>query len=138
MRASLTRVVRFRATHRLWMTEWTPERNRSAFGPLAEPHEHHYTCRVTVAGPVDPRTGMVVDLGLLDRILTDEIVTPLDGRDLNRDVPAFATGVPLPTCEALAGYLFGRIVGRIPEGVRLEGVEVAEDPTLSAECTGLE
>lgn len=138
MTSSLTRVVDFHATHRFWLPDWSEERNHSTFGPLTEPHEHRYTCRVTVAGRLDPRTGMVVDLGVLDRILKEEIVTPFEGRDLNRDVPAFAHGAPLPTCEALARYLFSRLAPRIPKGARLERVAVEEDPSLSAECTGLE
>lgn len=138
MPTSLTRVVGFRATHRFWLPDWPEERNRETFGLLTEPHEHHYTCRVTVAGRVDSRTGMLVDLGLLDRILKEEILTPFEGRDLNRDVPAFAHGTPLPTCEVLARYLFSRLAPRIPKGARLERVAVEEDPTLSGECTGLE
>lgn len=131
-------MVRFRATHHFWMTEWTAERNRSTFGSLTEPHEHHYTCRVTVAGPVDQRTGMVVDLGVLDRILNDEVVTALEGQDLNRAVPECAAGSTLPTCEVLARHLFGRIATRLPAGLRVERVGVEEDPTLWADCTGLE
>jgi 6-pyruvoyltetrahydropterin/6-carboxytetrahydropterin synthase len=138
MPTSLTRVVSFRATHRFWLPDWPEERNRETFGQLTEPHEHHYTCRVTVAGRVDPRTGMLVDVGQLDRILEEEILTPFEGRDLNREVPAFAHGAPLPTCEVLARYLFSRLAPRIPKGARLERVAVEEDPTLSGECTGLE
>lgn len=137
MRASLTRVVRFRATHRLARPDWTPAQNRATFGPLTEPHEHHYTCRVTVAGPVDSRTGMVIDLGVLDRILAEQVTGALEGRDLNRDVAPFATGSPLPTCEALAVYCFDRIAALLPAGLRLERVGIDEDATLSAEYAGL-
>jgi 6-pyruvoyltetrahydropterin/6-carboxytetrahydropterin synthase len=138
MPTSLTRVVQFRAVHHLWMAEWSPERNRAAFGALTESHGHDYRCAVTVSGPVDPRSGMLVDLVQLDRILEDEVRAPLEGRDLNRDVPAFAGGAPIPTCEALAVHLYRRISERLPPGVRLERVRLAEDPTLHAECTGLE
>jgi 6-pyruvoyltetrahydropterin/6-carboxytetrahydropterin synthase len=136
MSASLTRVVRFRAAHHFWMPEWSAERNRSVFGAYTEPHQHEYTCRVTVAGPLDPRTGMVVELGFLDRVLDEEVLTPLAGKDLNRDVPAFASGASQPTCEALAAHLYGRIAARLPAGTSLERIRVEEDPTLYAECTG--
>lgn len=138
MPTSLTRVVRFQAAHHLWRTDWPAAQNRAAFGPLTESHSHDYRCAVTVAGPVDARSGMLFDLALLDGILAEEVRAPLEGRDLNRDVPAFAGGAPIPTCEALAEYLFRRIAGRLPGGVRLTRVRVAEDATLHAECTGLD
>jgi 6-pyruvoyltetrahydropterin/6-carboxytetrahydropterin synthase len=135
MPTSLTRALEFRATHHLWMTDWSPERNRDSFGPLTESHPHDYRCHVTISGPVDGRSGMIIDLAMLDAILAEEIGAELDGKDLNRDVPAFAAGAPIPTCEALAEYLFRRIAGRLPAGVRLTRVRVAEDATLSADCT---
>jgi 6-pyruvoyltetrahydropterin/6-carboxytetrahydropterin synthase len=138
MPASLTRTVRFHARHHYWVEAWPAERNRSTFGPLVESHPHHYTCAVTVSGRMDPRTGMLVDLGRLDRILAEEVLSPLDQKDLNREIPAFSAGGSLPTCEALAQWIFRRIATRLPGEVRLERVRVEEDPTLHAECTGLD
>ncbi|MEO8137995.1 MAG: 6-carboxytetrahydropterin synthase [Gemmatimonadota bacterium] len=138
MPTSLTRVLQFHATHHLWMAAWSAEQNRASFGPLTESHPHDYTCAVSVSGPVDSRSGMLVDLALLDRILADEVRAPLEGKDLNRDVDGFAGGARIPTCEALAEYLFRRIAGRLPSGVRLTRVRIAEDSTLHAECTGLD
>jgi 6-pyruvoyltetrahydropterin/6-carboxytetrahydropterin synthase len=138
MPTSLTRVVRFHAMHHLWMADWSAERNRAAFGPLTESHAHDYTCAVTVSGAVDARSGMILDLALLDAILADEIHAPLEGRNLNRDVPAFADRAQIPTCEALAEFLFRRIAARLPGGARLTRVRVAEDATLHADCTGLD
>lgn len=138
MPTSLSRVVRFRATHHLWRADWTAERNREAFGPLAEPHGHDYACEVTVAGPVDPVSGMIMDLARLDQLLREEVEGPLAGRHLNREVEAFRSGRPVPTCEALARHLFAQLHARLPAGVSLTRVRVAEDATLHAECTGLE
>ncbi len=138
MPTSLTRVVQFHARHHLWMADWPAERNRAAFGALTESHAHDYTCAVTVTGPVDARSGMILDLTQLDTILAEEVRAPLEGRDLNRDIAAFADGARIPTCEALAEYLFRRIAGRLPGGVRLTRVRVAEDPTLHADCTGID
>jgi 6-pyruvoyltetrahydropterin/6-carboxytetrahydropterin synthase len=138
MTIELTRTVGFRAVHRLYRADWTPERNREAFGPLSDPpgHPHDYRCAVTVTGPLDPAMGMVVDLVELDGILRDEIVTPFEGRNLNQDVAEFAAGT-LPTCESLAALVYRRVGGRLPAGVTLLRVRVAEDATLHADCTGL-
>jgi 6-pyruvoyltetrahydropterin/6-carboxytetrahydropterin synthase len=138
MAASLTRTVGFHALHRYYRPDWSEARNREVFGRLAEPpgHGHDYQCSVTVAGPLD-ESGMVVDLSLLDRILSEEVMQPFAGKHLNLDVPAFAYGRTLPTCEAIAAYVFGRIAPRLPKGVALERVRIKEDPTLYGDCTGI-
>jgi 6-pyruvoyltetrahydropterin/6-carboxytetrahydropterin synthase len=136
MRGSLTRTVGFHAVHRYYRPEWTEERNREVFGSLADPpgHGHDYRCGVTVGCVID-RMGVIVDLGVLDGILHDEVLTPLAGKHLNLDLPTFAYGQTLPTCEAIAAYLFPRIAARLPAGVVLERVRIEEDPTLYADCT---
>ena len=138
MAIELTRTVGFRAVHRLYRADWSPERNREAFGPLSDPpgHPHDYTCAVTVTGTLDRVMGMVMDLVELDRILRDEIVIPFEGRNLNQDVAEFASGT-LPTCESLASLVYRRVAPRLPAGVTLARVRVAEDATLHADCTGL-
>lgn len=134
MPTSLTRVVQFRAAHHLWVSDWSEAENRSRFGSLTEPHSHDYRCSVVVSGPIDVH-GMVVDLAVLDQILEDEVRRPLEGRHLNRDLPRFTEGRPLPTCEALAEYLFERVRSRLPATIRLERLRIAEDHTLHADRT---
>jgi 6-pyruvoyl-tetrahydropterin synthase len=80
---------------------------------------------------------MIMDLSLLDRIIREEVLLPFAGKHLNLDVPAFAYGRMLPTCEALAAYVYRRIASRLPDPVALERVRIAEDPTLYADCTGI-
>jgi len=140
MPVSLTRTVGFHAWHRYWRADWTPEQNRAAFGALADPpgHDHHYRCAVTVSGPLDPAMGSVIDLPLLDRLLAEEVVKPLDGRHIDREVTEFQPGGTLSTCEALARWLFARIAPRLPAGTTLSRVRVAEDDTLHADCTRLD
>jgi 6-pyruvoyltetrahydropterin/6-carboxytetrahydropterin synthase len=140
MPVSLTRTVGFHAWHRYWRPDWTPAENQAEFGALAEPsgHDHRYRCAVTVTGSADLPMAMVIDLPALDRILADEVVQPLSGAHIDRDVAEFAPGQALPTCEALARWLFDRIARRLPAGVTLERVRVAEDDTLHADCTGLD
>jgi 6-pyruvoyltetrahydropterin/6-carboxytetrahydropterin synthase len=139
MAVSLTRAVQFHALHRLYRADWTEAQNREFFGPVSDApgHPHDYQCAVTVRGPIESSQGMVIDLALLDRILHDEVVAPFHGKHLNRDVPAFGEGRMLPTCEAMAAYVFPRIAARLPSGVVLERVRIAEDPTLYGDCTGI-
>ena len=127
MPVTLTRTVGFRAVNRLYREDWSEARNRDAFGALSEP---------TVAGPVDPHMAMVFDLAQLDRILQEEVVDRLDGKHLNRDVPSLAGTIP--TCEAIAVAVFRHLLPRLPRDVTLERVRIMEDPTLYADCTGLD
>jgi 6-pyruvoyltetrahydropterin/6-carboxytetrahydropterin synthase len=138
MPVTLTRTVGFRAVHRLYRPDWSEARNREAFGPLSEPpgHAHDYRCAVTVAGALEAPMAMVVDLPALDRILQEEVVARLDGKHLNQDVPGLSGTIP--TCEALAVEVFRRVASRLPREVRLERVRIMEDPTLYADCTGLD
>ncbi len=79
---------------------------------------------------------MICDLRALDRLLDEEVVRRFDGRHVNHDVPEFAFGRTIPTCEALAIFVWGRLATRIPSGVRLHAVRVQEDPHLYAEYRG--
>ena len=139
--ASLARRVRFTATHRYWRPEWDEAKNRAVFGACAAPapHGHDYTCDVTVTGAIDAQTGMVLDLGVLDRILADEVVTPLHGRSLNDAVQEFRPGGLIPTCEELARLIavgVGRALAVRASHAKVHAVRVAEDDTLSATWTG--
>ncbi|MEA3247205.1 MAG: 6-carboxytetrahydropterin synthase [Gemmatimonadota bacterium] len=135
--ATLTRRVRFRAAHRYHRPEWDDIRNHATFGACAaaDPHAHDYACEVSVGGAVDPLTGMVVDLGLLDRILAEEVVAALEGRVVNEVFPEFAPGGRIPTCEEFARAVAARVDAALTrEGcaARVATVRLAEDDTLWA------
>jgi 6-pyruvoyltetrahydropterin/6-carboxytetrahydropterin synthase len=137
-RAYLTRRVSFAAAHRYRRPEWSDARNEEVFGLCAREsyHGHTYVCDVTVKGDVDRLTGFVVDLGLLDAILAEEVKERFDHRNINVDVPEFAEGMLIPSGENLARFVFDRVSGRLPESVKVESVTVAEDQTLSASYRG--
>jgi 6-pyruvoyltetrahydropterin/6-carboxytetrahydropterin synthase len=137
-RAYLTRRVSFAAAHRYRRPEWSDARHEEVFGLCAREsyHGHTYVCDVTVKGDVDRLTGFVVDLGLLDAILAEEVKERFDHRNINVDVPEFAEGMLIPSGENLARFVFDRVSGRLPESVKVESVTVAEDQTLSASYRG--
>lgn len=104
------------------------------FGLCARPsfHGHTYTCDVTVRGEIDPLTGMVADLGVLDRVLSREIRDRFDHRNINQDVPEFADGKLVPTGENLARFIFECVSSALDGAAKVTEVTVAEDSTLSA------
>ncbi len=87
-----TRKFTFSAAHRYWRDEWSAEENARVFGHLTVPHGHNYVLEVTLRGSVDAKTGMLMDLAELKRLVGDVIVARFDHADLNRD-PLFAAGV---------------------------------------------
>ncbi len=137
-RSSLIRRVTFAAAHRYRRPEWSDEKNESVFGLCAREsyHGHTYVCSVAVGGEIDPMTGFVMDLGMLDAILADEVRSRFDHRNINLDVPEFADGKLVPSGENLARFIFETVAARLPGNVALESVTIAEDQTLSASYRG--
>ena len=132
----LTRIVEFTARHYLRRADLAPAENAAAFGRAADDHEHRYQVRVTVTGPFVAERGGVVDLAALDGLLAREITGRFDGRSINAAIPEFTDGARLPTGEALAVYIWERLAGRLPAGVRLHTVRVQEGPHLYSEYSG--
>ena len=136
--ASLTRRVTFGAAHRYRRPEWDEARNVEVFGLCARPnyHGHTYVCDVTVEGPIDPVTGMIVDLGRLDDVLRREVSDRFDHRNINLDIPEFADGGLIPTGENVARFIFERVQTALGSAPRVAEVRVAEDDALSATWRG--
>jgi 6-pyruvoyltetrahydropterin/6-carboxytetrahydropterin synthase len=134
-RLSLTRRVIFAAAHRYRRPEWSEERNLEVFGKCARApwHGHTYTCDVSVAGPVDAMTGFVVDLRALDEILEREVMARFDHRTINTDVPEFAEGLLVPSCENVAAFIADRVQAALGVRAQVTRVWLSESPTLWAE-----
>ncbi len=94
-RAYLSRRYHLSASHRLHSDHLTAEENRSAYGKCNNPHGHghNYTVEVTFAGPVDPATGMVCDLAMLDAFAETNLLPEFDHANLNT-LGAFRNRVP--------------------------------------------
>ena len=132
MPSFLTRRVTFAAAHRYRRPDWSDDKNRQTFGLCANEnfHGHSYVCDVTVTGDIDPATGFIVDLSVLDRVLTAEVRERFDHRNINLDVPEFADGELVPTGEELSRFIFDRVQRALGNSVRVVEVVLAEDATL--------
>lgn len=116
-KAYITRRMSFSAGHRLHNDALTPEENNRLYGKCNNPngHGHNFTVEVTVAGEIDPRTGMVFNLRDLKKVMAEVIEKGLDHKNLNLDVPAFKTVIP--TAENIAVVLWGQLAQLLPAGV---------------------
>ena len=115
----LTRRVEFCASHRLHRPELSDDENQEIYGPCSNPggHGHNYVLEATVRGPLDPRTGMVMNLSVLKQHLRDAIVDQVDHRHLNTDVE-FLHGV-IPTAENLVVAFWNLLESRLPASCSL-------------------
>lgn len=130
---TLTRRIRFRASHRYHQPRWDEAENARVFGSQGRRHDHDWTVDVTVRGLLDPATGWTVDLGALDDLL-EALRLRLEGRDVAEALPAFAPGGRQPSTEELARWTWGHLGEALPDAVALIRVRVAESDELWAEC----
>ena len=96
---TVTRRLTFNAAHRVHNPELSDEENSRIFGKCNNPnwHGHNYRLDVSVIGPIDGRTGYVIDLGALKRIVEEKVVQRIDHRNINLEVE-FMRGIN-PTAE---------------------------------------
>ncbi len=57
---------------------------------------HDYLVEMTVAGEIDPKTGMVINIKDVDAVLKAQVVGPLHGRLLDDEVPLLRGLLPTP------------------------------------------
>jgi 6-pyruvoyltetrahydropterin/6-carboxytetrahydropterin synthase len=126
MTVSVTRSYEFAASHRLHCEEFSNEENERLFGKCNNPagHGHNYVLEVTVAGPVNPETGMAVDLLALDATVEELVVSRYDHKHLNEDIPEFKGAVT--TSERVTQEIFNRLDGKLPG--ELKRVRLSETP----------
>ena len=131
----LSRRYRFAASHKLYAPRLSEAENRRIFGKCANPngHGHNYQLIVTVAGEVDPVTGMCVDLPLLDAIVEERVVARYDHRYLNVDVEDYLDLVP--TGENIVRRVWGLLAEAVPAG-KLHRLKLVETRDNSFEYGG--
>src|SRR5579864_5778 len=124
MKACFGRRYMMSASHRLHTDALSEDENRAAYGKCNNPHGHghNYTIEVLACGPVDPDTGMVIDLVEMDEVVRTRVLDRFDHVNLNLD-PLFANTVP--TTENLCKAVYQLLTGSL-SSARLEYVRVEE------------
>lgn len=121
-------------------------------GPCREIHGHSYRLFVTVTGrPLqdeqDPKCGMVMDFGVLKRVVNDQIIARLDhalvlraskqGQELHKVLAERFDNLVLvdyqPTCENMLEDFARRLSAHLPQGVTLHALRLHETATSFAE-----
>lgn len=124
---TLTRRYRFPAAHVLRSARLSDAENERTYGKCANPagHGHDYGLEVSVAGPLDARSGAILPVDRLDAIVQGRVLDRLSHRLLNDD-PWFAARVP--TAEQIALVIEGELGSAIAaeSSARLVGVRLLE------------
>jgi len=134
MEAHLSISTHFSAAHRLAHPNLSYEENVEIYGKCARPngHGHNYHLEVTVTGEIDSRTGIIVDLGALHKVIEEYVVEPFDHTFLNKDISYF--GNVVPTAENIAVYIRDLLQQPVQAlGVQLYKVKLIESPNNSCE-----
>ena len=99
---SVYRKSHFNAAHRLHNPDWDADKNREVFGVCNNPnyHGHNYDVIVKVTGEIDPQTGYVVDMKILQNLVDTQIIARFDHKNLTLDTLEFKE--LNPTAENIA------------------------------------
>lgn len=134
----VTRKERFNAAHKLYRPDWSKAMNEEVYGKCANEnwHGHNYDLFVTVKGATDPDTGYVLDLKLLSKLINSEVISKLDHKNINLDVP-FMSGM-IASTENLVAAIWNILAPKITEtfGCELHCIKLYETENNFAEYFG--
>ncbi|MCC6551258.1 MAG: 6-carboxytetrahydropterin synthase [Ignavibacteriaceae bacterium] len=131
----ITRRETFAASHRLYNPDWSDEKNNDVYDKCANKngHGHNYVLEVVVKGEIDPETGYLLDLKILKEIIKKNVISLVDHKHLNHDVP-FLSGV-IPTAENIAMGIWNQLADKLPAG-ELNSVKLYETENNYVEYKG--
>ena len=131
----ITKIFSFEAAHALFGYN----------GPCRNIHGHSYKLFVTISGPVDFKTGMLLDFSDLKRIVHSHIIDPFDHALVLYEKEQILENItdilekkililPFnPTSENLVIHFSGLLIKNLPEPVRLHHLKLYETATSFTE-----
>ena len=119
----ITKKYHFCASHKYGNSNWSEEKNRDVFGKDYNNHGHNYVLEVSVAGPIDPDSGWLVDLQKLNVLVRSRIVDVMDHSQIEKDIDWFKG--KQPSSENILLWAWEEIAPRLQQGTlyRLRLVE---------------
>ncbi|KAJ1954198.1 hypothetical protein EC988_002561 [Linderina pennispora] len=132
----VSRTEHFSAAHRLNSPSMSAAENQQTFGKCnhANGHGHNYVVETVLRGPIDPTTGMIVNITDLKQWLKTAVLDHVDHKNLDMDVKFFKTRPS--TTENLAVFIWMRLAMAMPDRSLLHKVVVAETPKNKSEFCG--
>ncbi|CAG9135663.1 unnamed protein product [Plutella xylostella] len=120
----LTKVIRVTDNHFQFLSPFLSDEENNGKCNNPNGHGHNYVVLVTVKGPVDPHTGMVINVHELKQYMQEAIMDPLDHKNLDQDVPYFKSVVS--TTENLAIFIWEQLQKVMEKSQLLHEVKILE------------
>jgi 6-pyruvoyltetrahydropterin/6-carboxytetrahydropterin synthase len=118
MLLTVSKRLEFSASRRLVVPEWSDEENATAFGSETKARYgsgRNYVAYFVFTGPVDPVTGMLINISEIKERAGMIVRDRFDHKFLNEDNPTFR-GIP-PTPENIARQLYVDVAPLFSDGV---------------------
>lgn len=120
MKTTVCRRATFNAAHRLFNPNWDEATNNRVFGLCNNPnyHGHNYTLIVKITGEINPDTGYVIDLKVVNDLIKQLVIEPFDHNNLNLDVPDFKN--VNPTAENIARIIYEKFSAHLDKNLEVK------------------
>ena len=134
MLLTVSKRLELSASRRLHVKDWSEEENLAVFGPETNARYgsgRNYIAYFVFTGPVDPATGMLINISEIKERAEKVLRDGFDHKFLNQDNPSFRE-VP-PTAENVARQLYCDVASLFSDvGAKLSVCHLSESPERSA------
>jgi 6-pyruvoyltetrahydropterin/6-carboxytetrahydropterin synthase len=134
MLLTVSKRLEFSASRRLHVQQWSDAENLSAFGPETNARYgsgRNYVAYFVFSGPVDPTTGMLINISEIKERAGKIVRERFDHKFLNEDNPAFRDVAP--TAENIARQLYIDVAPLFSDvEAELRACHLTESPERSA------
>jgi len=130
----LTKQYKFCAAHRYWNPNWDDDKNFSIFGEDIKIHGHNYILDITINGPINPDSGFLIDIFVLNEIVDKYVISIMDHSQIEKDIGWFQDRQP--STENMVVFIWDQIVSKIPKPAKLHSIKLRETPTIFTKYYG--
>ena len=130
----ITKQYKFCAAHRYWNREWSEEENMNVFGKDIYIHGHNYLLDISISGPIDKKSGFIINLKTLNQLVENNILSILDHSQIEKDISWFENRQP--STENMVKFIWEQIAVYIPSPAKLHSIKLRETPTIFTEYFG--
>ena len=130
----ITKQYKFCAAHRYWNADWSEVRNKKVFDKDIYVHGHNYLLNITIAGPIDEKSGFIINLKSLNQLVNNNVISILDHCQVEKDIRWFENRQP--STENMVIFIWNQISDKIPSGASLYCIKLRETPTMFTEYYG--
>ena len=132
----ITKQYKFCAAHKYWNTEWSKKENKNIFGKDIYIHGHNYLLDITISGPIDEKSGFIINLKDLNDLMKINVINILDHSQIEKDIGWFKNRQP--STENMVIFIWDKIVDYIPYPAKLHSIKLQETPTIYTKYFGPE